>query len=439
MKSQQATLVSERTLPFKVALAGFGTVGQSIARMLCSKGWPELRLTHIYNRNVERKKVDWIPSNVKWTDRIGDIFSSDADIFVELIGNLSPAEEWIRRALSSGKSVVTANKQVISHYGRDLSELAVRHHQYLGFEASVAGGIPILRSLRDGLVGDRLVRILGILNGTCNYILTRIENAQIIFSEALKEAQELGIAEADPSADIDGSDAQAKLAILCRVGLRRNIDMKGVQLRSIKPLEPIDFIYARKLQCTIRQISKAEIDKSDGSRVISSVQPMLVPISSPLANISGSQNVVVVEGEYGGETAFSGFGAGGRPTAVSIMSDLVAITRANSLAATKQSNNPIVEADTTCDFLAPHFVRLVVNDRPGIIASLAQVFSQNGINIDSVLQEPGWPKTALPFVVTLEECNTSNMREALRKVEKLEFNAQPPLWLPILDQSKQPQ
>ena len=422
---------SVASYPWNVAIVGFGTVGQSVARILCSRRWPTLRLTHVCNRDIARKKVDWVPADVQWTDQIDDVLSANVQIVVEVIGGLSPATEWIRRALASGRSVVTANKQVIAQCGPELIELARQHGRRLGFEAAVAGGIPIVRGLQEGLAGDRLVRILGILNGTCNYILTRMESAHVAFADALKEAQELGFAEADPSADIDGLDAQAKLAILCAVGLQRYIPAAEIPLRSIASIEPIDFVYAGRLECTIRQVSRATLEELNGGRVLASVQPMLVPRSSALARTDGSQNVVVVEGEFGGETAFSGFGAGGNPTAVAVVSDLVSIARGG--AAHSDSSAPAAQpGEVDLEFVAPQYVRFIVDDRPGIIATLASVFSRHDINVDSVLQEPGWSKSALPFVMTLESCSSSSVSEALREVEACDFHVRRPLWLPVL-------
>ena len=428
---------SVASYPWNVAIVGFGTVGQSVARILCSRRWPTLRLTHVCNRDIARKKVDWVPADVQWTDQIDDVLSANVQIVVEVIGGLSPATEWIRRALASGRSVVTANKQMIAQCGPELIELARQHGRRLGFEAAVAGGIPIVRGLQEGLAGDRLIRILGILNGTCNYILTRMESAHVAFADALKEAQELGFAEADPSADIDGLDAQAKLAILCAVGLQRYIPAAEIPLRSIASIEPIDFVYAGRLECTIRQVSRATLEELDGGRVLASVQPMLVPRSSALARTDGSQNVVVVEGEFGGETAFSGFGAGGNPTAVAVVSDLVSIARGG--AAHSDSSAPAAQpGEVDLEFVAPQYVRFIVDDRPGIIATLASVFSRHDINVDSVLQEPGWSKSALPFVMTLESCSSSSVSEALREVEAFDFHVRGPLWLPVLTGGEPP-
>lgn len=417
--------------PLNIAIVGFGTVGQAVARILC-RGWnPRLRLTHICNRNVERKRVDWVPSNVDWSDRIEKVLASDVDVVVELIGGLEPATTWIRKALDSGKSVVTANKQVIARSGSSLLELSRRRQQRLCFEAAVAGGIPVIRGLEEGLAGDRLFRIQGILNGTCNYILTRMEHDQIPYATALKEAQNLGYAEADPASDVDGLDAQAKLVILSAIGLRCQIDVDDIPLRTITTIEPIDFVYAKRLECTIRQIAHAELSRNGSNRILAWVQPALVPAVSTLARVEGSRNVVVVEGEFGREFAFSGHGAGGEPTAVAVVSDLEAIARQGS-----NTNGTINETRTTervvREFTAPYYARFIVNDRPGIIAALADIFSRHGVNVDSVLQEPGCSKSQLPFVVMLEACRSDTVTEALREIGSLDFHAHPPLLMPVL-------
>ena len=308
--------------------------------------------------------------------------------------------------------------------------LAGERQRHLLFDAAVAGGVPIIRAVREGLAGDRLQRVLGVLNGTCNYMLTRMEAGQVSFGDALREAQERGFAEADPTADVDGGDAQAKLAILCAAGLGRQVAAGTIPLRSIRPVEPVDFNYARRLGCTIRQVSRAEVASGATGDVTASVQPMLVPTTSPLARAEGSQNVVVVDGAHGGETAFRGFGAGGDPTAVAIVSDLEAIARTG--VAAPRSWRPPAAARVEPDFEAPQYLRFVIVDRPGIIASLAGVFWRHGLNIDSVLQEPDWPKSALPFVVTLEPCSSRAVQAALAEIEAFDFHARAPVWMPIL-------
>jgi len=296
----------------------------------------------------------------------------------------------------------------------------------------VAGGISIVRAVREGLAGDRLLRVAGILNGTCNYILTRMDGAGLSFTDALAEAQSLGYAEADPSADVDGYDARAKIAILIAVGLGCQVNPLHIPCRSISCIDRVDFTYARKLDCTIRQISWAERAPGPDRQLFASVRPALVPMTSPLAQAQGSQNLVSVNGEYGGETTYSGFGAGGDPTAVAVVSDLMSIARTGLGAEVHLPQELQGEAEVSVDFTAPHYVRFTVADRPGIIASLATVLSAHGINIDAVLQEPGGTKDRLPFVITLEACPTASMGAALAQIRTLPFHVTPPLCLPVL-------
>jgi homoserine dehydrogenase len=326
--------------------------------------------------------------------------------------------------------VVTANKQLIARHGTELVRLARENNQHLAFGASVAGGIPVISGLQEGLAADELVQLCGILNGTCNYILTRIERVGISFEAALKEAQELGFAEADPSEDIEGHDARAKLTILARTGLRVSVDPLDIQARSIAAIEPVDFEYAKLLNCTIRQISRAE---KTADKLFASVQPTLVHESSPLGAVEGGQNLVMSTGKFGGETVFAGHGAGGNPTAVAVVSDLISIVRSRQINGAALDDGAISTLPVSPDFTSRHYLRFTVRDEPGIIAALALIFCRSGINIDSVFQKSGYPKSKLPFVITLEPCNNSLVEEALRHIAELEFHVQPCLNLPILD------
>ena len=412
----------------RVALLGFGTVGQAVARILSSGEVPDVRLTHICNRNVSRKRVDWVPSSVCWTESPEDILSSDADIVVELVGGLHPAYEWVRGALEAGKSVVTANKQLMAHYGTELLDLARAKGLDVRFEASVAGGIPVLRALQEGLAGDRLVEVRGILNGTCNYILSRMQAESISFATVLEDAQKAGYAEADPTEDVDGADAAAKLAIIAAVGLRRPVKVTDIATRSIRPIEAVDFEYARELGCTIRQIARASAE--DSGAVFAAVRPALVPLASNFGRNEGSQNLVTVRGIFGGETSFSGHGAGGSPTAVAVVSDVLSVGRR---ASGQRSGAAPATAfhKVSGDFVAPHYVRFTVNDKPGILAQVTAAYARYGINIEGVLQLPKFRKDRLPFVTTLEECSESVLDRALADVAQSDYHVQPPLSLPI--------
>ena len=399
-----------------------------MAKILCESGDQSVRLTHICNRNVERKKQPWVPSDVIWTSDVETVLKSDADIVIELIGGINPAEQIVRRALTSGKSVVTANKQLIARCGPDLLQLAASNGCQIEFGASVAGGVPVLPALRAGLSGDRMHGIAGILNGTCNYILSRIETARIPFSEALEEAQARGYAEADASEDLDGGDARAKLAILALAGLHAHVIPESVRARTIRPVDAVDFDYAAQLNCTIRQISRA--DMKEGT-LFAEVGPCLVPADSPFGRVQRNLNLVLTSGQYGGDMAFLGAGAGGDPTAVAVVSDVKFV--AEGLAgrrreATSSVTSPMISGD----FETAWYLRFFVRDQPGIVARLAQILAAHHLNIDSLLQKPGFEKSSLPFVITLEPCRDSQLRPALEEMSGLDFALRPCLSLPIL-------
>lgn len=413
----------------RVALVGFGTVGRAVAKILCERRNGPLLLTHICNRNIERKKQSWVPNEVIWTEDFQEILNSDAEIVIELIGGLSPAEDFVRRSLRSGKSVVTANKQLMARHGSDLLETARANGCQLEFGASVAGGVPVLPALRTGLCGDRLHGITGILNGTCNYILSRIESARIPFSEALEEAQSLGYAEADASEDLDGGDARAKLTILALAGLQTRVSAGEIRARTIRTVDAVDFDYASDLGCTIRQISRANLKEN---ALFAEVGPSLVPATSPFGRVQKNLNLVMTSGEYGGDVAFLGAGAGGDPTAVAVVSDLMFVAENLSRTSQPERTLEILSPKVSCDFETPWYLRFWVRDQPGIIASLAAILSTHELNIDSVLQKPGFEKNALPFVMTLEPCCDSQLHPALGKMSALEFCQKPCLSLPIL-------
>ena len=293
----------------KIALLGFGTVGSAVARLLAESKFPGIELTHIFNRNVERKRksdaAKCVPASVKWTDNVDDIVNSPADVVAEVAGGVDPTDSWVNRSLRAGKSVVTANKQLIAYRGAKLAKTAAKHNVQLMHGAAVAGGVPVIAGMLQGLSGDKITRVSGILNGTCNYILSRMESGAS-YAVALADAQALGYAEADPSADVDGFDARAKLCILSRVAMHAELDPDQVATQTISTVEAIDFAYAKELNCTIRQVSRAQLD---GKVVHARVAPMLVPTASPIAWSHGTQNMVVTTGKFGGDVVFSGHGA----------------------------------------------------------------------------------------------------------------------------------
>ncbi len=411
----------------KVALLGFGTVGSAVARLLAARQLPGIALTHIFNRDVARKHgspaASAVPASTIWTSSIDDILASDADVVIELMGGLDPVEGWLCAVLASGKSVVTANKQLIAYRGAALAQVAAENRGQLLFGAAVAGGVPVIPGVLQGLGADRVTRLSGILNGTCNFMLSRMEGGAA-YAAVLADAQKAGYAEADPSADVDGFDARAKLCILARVAMQVELNPDKIATQTIAAVQAIDFAYARELGCTIRQISRAELD---GAVVHARVAPMLVPFASPIAWSHGTQNTVVTTGQFGGDTVFSGHGAGGDPTAVAVVSDLLAVAQR---CATVQL--PVTPRVVTGDFLAPYYLRFIVDDRPGIVSAIAGALSTVGANIDSILQRPGHPKHRLPFVVTTEPCLTSTIEQAMNSIAALDCMLEPPLCLQML-------
>ena len=411
----------------RVAILGFGTVGSSVARLLAARGFAGLRVTHVFNREIERKRgseaAKCLPSGVVWTSDPQVILDSDADIVVETIGGLDPVAGWVGEALRRGKSVVTANKQMIAYRGAELARVASEHGVQLRFNAAVAGGVPVIPATLQGLQGDRITRLSGIVNGTCNFILSHMEQGAE-YADVLRQAQAAGYAEADPSADVDGFDARAKLCILARIALHAELDPDAVATQSIAPVSAVDFQYARELGCTIRQISRAQIE---GELVHARVAPMLVPLSSPIAWSHGTQNMVVTSGDFGGEVVFSGHGAGGNPTAVAIVSDLLAVAQGCTTVSL-----PVEPRAVTGEFFAPQYLRFTVDDKPGIVSAISGALSEVGANIDSLLQRPGYPKHRLPFVVTTEPCLTSTVTRAVASIARLDCMIEPPLVLQML-------
>ena len=427
LKKQAINKRTKKNSVSKVALLGFGTVGSSVAKVLAESKFTKVELTHVFNRNVGRKRgsaaAKVVPASVVWTDDIDIILRSDVDIVVELIGGLN-VDGWIRKALTAGKSVVTANKQLIAYRGSSLAKLATEHNVHLAHGAAVAGGVPVIPGMLQGLGGDQVTRLSGIVNGTCNYILSRME-AGADYATVLADAQQLGYAESDPSADVDGFDARAKLCILSRIAMHAELDPDAVATQTISTVDAIDFSYARELNCTIRQVSRAQLD---GKLVHARVAPMLVPLASPMAWSHGTQNMVVVSGKYGGDVVFSGHGAGGEPTAVAVVSDLLAVAQG-----CKTVELPVRRREVTGDFLAPHYLRFVVDDKPGIVFAISGALSKVGANIDSLLQRRGYPKHRLPFVITTEPCLTSTIEKALASVARMDCMLERPLCLQMLE------
>ncbi len=382
---------------------------------------------------------------VRLPDALGEVFKTtdwrqvathpEVDIVAELIGGTTVAAEIITTALSLKKSVVTANKELMALRGAELWERAISAGANLAMEASVAGGIPIHAVLREGISGDRMVALYGILNGTSNYILTEMEKRSETLEAVLKEAQRLGYAETDPSADVDGYDARSKLAILAALAFGERITPSDIFTEGIRRISPVDFEYAHRLAHTIRLICAA---RRTAEGLLLSVRPALVPQATILAGVRGAYNAIWVKGHYGEDTFYYGRGAGSRPTGVAVVSDLMRVAREI------RSGSPERVSPFAHERLGEYrplpvtrqkqayYLRFRVDDRPGIIAALAGILARKNTSLEAVLQVPCDNKHDLPFVITVEPTTEQAVREAVEEMSRLDFLLESPLAIPML-------
>jgi len=358
----------------------------------------------------------------------------EVDVVAELVGGTTVAREIVETALENGKSVVTANKELMALCGPELWEKAIQKGVNLAMEASVAGGIPIHTVLREGISGDRIVALLGILNGTSNYILTEVEKSGAAFGDVLAEAQKLGYAEADPTADVDGFDARSKLAILSALAFGQKIQASDIFTQGIRRITPIDFQYAHTLKHTIRLVCAA---RQTAEGLILSVRPALIPQSTILAGVQGAYNAIWVRGKYGQDTFYYGRGAGPEPTGVAVVSDLMRVAREIRSGSPERvspfAHEQLAEFRPVSVLVQKraYYLRFRVHDRPGIIAALAGSLAEKNISLDAVLQLPGDNKTSLPFVITVEPSTENAVQDAVEAMNRLDFMAEPALALPM--------
>jgi homoserine dehydrogenase len=424
-----------------VGIVGFGTVGKGTADAILqnaaeieARTGARIRVASVCRRSpLTNGAVP--PGAHAVTDWKELVASPGVNIVVETMGGVTAAHELVRAALEAGKPVVTANKNLIAEHGGELFELARRRNVPIGIEASVAGAVPIVRALAEAVCGDRLLALRGILNGTTNYILTRMSQDGLSFEEALRLAQQAGYAEADPTFDIEGIDARDKLCILARLAFRCEISPAQIAATGIGRVSAEDFHYARRLRATIRLLAVAE---RHGDELEVSVRPWLVSRKSILSSVEGAHNAVMLEGERTGTHMLYGRGAGSGPTGIAVLSDLMQI--ASDMAAGKLAFRQSVAAP--CDVklpisahrvLAPWYLRLTVKDRPGIVAQVAQAIARQHANIDAVCQEPDLKKERLSFVVTVEPVSECAIAQAVKEINSMDFMLEPALVLPILE------
>jgi homoserine dehydrogenase len=383
--------------PLKLALLGCGSVGSQVVRLLHEQaedltarvGAP-IELVGVAVRRPDLQRDADVPTELLTTDARGLVARDDVDLVVEVIGGIEPARELILSALENGASVVTANKALLAEDGSTMFAAAEKAGRDLYFEAAVAGAIPIVRPLRESLAGDRVRRVLGIVNGTTNFILDKMDSSGAGFAEALEEAQQLGYAEADPTADVEGFDAAAKAAILASLAFHTRVTASDVYREGISEVSASDVASAREMNSVVKLLAICELREGpDGTAVSARVHPAMIPRSHPLASVREAYNAVFVESDAAGQLMFYGPGAGGAPTASAVLGDLVTVAR-NRLADVRGAGESTY---AQCDVLpmgeteTRYHVAIDVDDRAGVLAAVAHVFAEHGVSIQTVRQE----------------------------------------------------
>jgi len=394
--------VTERTI--RIGMLGCGTVGSAVARMIAEHGddiamRAEVRLavTRVAVRDARRERDVPLSREAFTTDAASIVADPDVDIVLELLGGMDPAKELILASFSSGKPVVTANKELLANVGKELFDAADAASRDIRFEAAVAGGIPLIAPLKESLAGERVIRMLGIVNGTTNYVLTQMSERGWTFEAALAEAQRLGYAEADPTADVDGFDAAAKCAILASIAFNTRVVASDVYREGIARITPQDIADAARLGYVVKLLAIAELD--DGE-VSARVHPAMIPVTHPLASVRDANNAVFVEGAKVGQLMFYGPGAGADATATSVVGDLVHVARnlafgGRAIGCTCVLDRAIRPMDATT---GQYYLNLHVEDRPGVLAEIAEAFAHNGVSIERVWQEGFAEEATLVFI-----------------------------------------
>ncbi len=420
-----------------IGLLGLGTVGTGVVKILTSqkkeiqrKAGVRLELKKICVKSLSKKRAVKVNRRLL-TDRPQDLLEDPAiDILVELIGGIHPAKEILLKALAAGKHVVTANKALLAEEGEVIFGFAEKCSKNLGFEASVCGGIPIIKSIKEGLASDSVTQILGIVNGTCNYILTLMSEDKTGFADALKQAQKKGYAEKNPRLDVEGVDSAHKLAILARLAFGSEVKFGSIFVEGIQALSAADIEYAKELGYTIKLLAIGKKMK-DGLEL--RVHPTMLPLGHPLASVRGVYNAVLVHGERAGDLLFYGKGAGMFPTANAVVSDLIDIAKnldmGKKAAGRSAKNLKTLKVFSIESVVSKYYLRFQVKDKPGVLGRLARTLGKHGISILSVHQKESHdPKSddpkSVPVVILTYEASEKNLKQALKEIEKTEDTSQ---------------
>lgn len=419
--------VSQLGKKVNVGLLGFGVVGSGVKQIIDQNQEKlhhqlgcELHISHILVRNKE-KYDNTVDDRVVLTTNPDDILRNDSiDLVVEVIGGVEQAREYILKALQAGKHVITANKDLIALHGTELHKIAKENQCDLFYEASVGGGIPLLRPISEGLSADRIHKIMGIVNGTTNYILSKMSLEGAPYDDVLKEAMQLGYAEADPTSDVEGYDAAYKMAILGALGFRTDVSMDDVEVKGITHVSIDDILYGKRLGYEVKLLGIAE--RHDDTIHIS-VQPTMVSHTHPLASVNGVFNAVYVYGEAVGETMFYGPGAGEMPTATSVVADLVAVSKnlklgVNGMRSVVRAGEHKIKSDQHVAY--KNFLRLRVADKAGVLAQISQVFNEYDVSLETLLQQPNEENNEAEITIITHKANKANLQKVIDHIAGLD-------------------
>ena len=424
--------------PLRIGIAGLGTVGcgtlsliERKRELLALRCGREVIVTAVSSRDPHKDRgIDLAPYH--WHDDARDLVQDDqVDLVVELIGGSEGiALDVCRSALQAGKPLVTANKALLAHHGAELAALAERKSVHLGYEAGVAGGIPIVKSLREGLAGNRISRVQGILNGTCNYILTAMRETGRDFETVLAEAQALGYAEADPSFDVDGIDAAHKLALLASLAFGGVPDFDAIHIEGIRHVSALDISFADELGYRIKLLGLARMTEHGLEQ---RMHPCMVPKAAPIAQVEGVLNAVVVEGDDVDAVMHEGRGAGAGPTASAVVADIMDIARGLRLPVFGVNADRLASCETAPmeRHVGSYYIRLTVVDRPGVLADISAVLRDHAVSIEALIQRGRNPGQKVPIVLTSHETNEASMVAALGRISRLDAVIEEPRMIRI--------
>jgi homoserine dehydrogenase len=420
----------------RIGVLGCGTVGTHFInaliknnKVLRDKTGIEFSVVKVCDKDKKKRKI--FPAIFTVEDR-EVLESKNVDVVVELVGGVDYAYEAVKKALTNGKSVVTANKALISENGREIFKLAEENKVHIGFEASVAGAVPIIKTIRESFIGNKLSRLLGILNGTTNYILTRMSLSAYDFSQALSQAQKFGYAEANPILDITGLDTAHKLSILSTLAFNKTVHWKDIPVEGIEKINPMDIAFTKEFGYRIKLLAIAQ---NKGSALDIRVHPTLLPQEHPLSPVEGVYNAIYIEGNMAGKALFYGEGAGGNAAASAVISDVVDIGK--KLAYDSHPCKRVFYEDKKITLVpikeisTKYYFRFTALDKPGVLARIADILGKNGISIASVIQKQESPERAVPILMLTHNAKEESVQKAINQINKLEIIKKPTVLLRV--------